>query len=244
VSSAELFRTIYVRVHGKAAGLAVEATGGIGGHYEINLPSAQRTAGVLLTFPQDVPLSEFELLFAVADPAGAVGPYVGLPTTVTPVGTGDVQVTLSWDVDSDVDVHVIGPDGEEIYYGNRESATGGKLDLDSNAACRIDGVRNENVTWPVGTAPRGQYTVRVDYWDSCGVSRTNYTVRISNGGEGQIIRGSLTGLGDQGGAGDGVTVATFERTTGPSVATAASAPAAPARARSSKTRGSGPVPAE
>jgi uncharacterized protein YfaP (DUF2135 family) len=216
IQGASPFSAIYVFVGGKTLGLSAEAAGGIGGHYEIRLASAVTSATVLLTFPQTIPLTEFEVLFAVAAPSGAVGPYVGLSTRVTAVGTGDVQVTLSWDADSDVDLHVIDPAGAEVYYAQRTSPSGGQLDLDSNAGCVIDGVRNENITWPVGRAPRGLYTVRVDYWSSCGVSGTNFTVRINNSGVAQIVTGSFTGVGDQGGLGSGRTVATFERQSGPS----------------------------
>ncbi|HXW07710.1 MAG TPA: hypothetical protein VD833_20950, partial [Vicinamibacterales bacterium] len=184
------FTTIYMFVGGRTLGLISEAPGGVEGHYEINLGAAASSATVLLTFPQEIPLESFDLQFAVANAAGAVGPYAGLSTSVTSVGTGDVQVTLSWDADSDVDLHVVAPGGEEIYYGNRESASGGQLDLDSNAACEIDGVRNENITWPVGRAPQGTYTVRVDYWDSCGVAQTNFTVRVNNGGTVQLFTGT------------------------------------------------------
>jgi hypothetical protein len=212
------FDTVYVAAGGRTLGLVGERPGGIEGFYEIRLPGPQTSAAVLLAFPQEIPLDHFELLFAVVSPSGAVGPYATLSTTVLGVGTGDVQVTLSWDVDSDVDLHVVAPGGEEIYYGGRRSSTGGELDLDSNANCNIDGVRNENITWPVGRAPQGRYIVRVNYWSSCGVSRTNYTVRINNGGVGQIVTGTLTGPGDRGGQGAGTVVATFERTTGPTAA--------------------------
>ena len=40
--------------------------------------------------------------------------------------------------------------------------------------------------------------MRVDYWASCEVSRTNYTVRINNSGATQIVTGFFTGVGDQG----------------------------------------------
>jgi hypothetical protein len=219
VQSTTPFAAVYVRIAGKILGLAAEAAGGVSGYYELPLPSPQTGTTILLTFPQEIPLTEFDLRFAAASASGAVGPYAGLTTQVTEVGTGDVQVTLSWDADSDVDLHVVGPDGEEVFYGNRESASGGELDLDSNAACTIDGVRNENITWPVGRAPAGTYTVRVDYWDSCGVERSNFTVRINNSGVARIVTGSLTGFGDQGGLGAGQTVATFERLTGPAAAT-------------------------
>lgn len=210
------FNTVYVFVGGRTLGLLGEFGGGIEGHYEIRLPSAQTGATVLLSFPQEIPLDQFDLQFAVANPSGAVGPYATLSTNVTRVGTGDIQVTLSWDANSDVDLHVVAPGGDEIYYGRRQSPTGGQLDLDSNAGCNIDSVRNENITWPVGRAPRGQYTVRVDYWSSCNVGQTSYNVLVNNGGSVQIVTGSFTGAGDRGGAGSGRTVATFERITGAS----------------------------
>jgi len=209
------FSTVYMFVGGRTLGLVGEFGGGIAGHYEIRLPSARSSTSVLLTFPQEIALDRFDLQFAVANAAGAVGPYVTLSTEVTRVGTGDVQVTLSWDKDSDVDLHVVAPGGEEVYYGRRQAPSGGQLDLDSNAGCSIDGVRNENITWPIGRAPRGTYTVRVDYWSACNVAQTNYNVLVNNGGNVQVVTGSFTGNGDRGGAGSGRTVATFERTTGP-----------------------------
>ena len=108
-----------------------------------------------------------------------------------------------------------------VYWANPRSATGGELDLDSNAACFGDGVRNENITWALGTAPQGLYTVRVDYWSSCDASQTNYTVLINNDGDVQIYSGAFTGPGDNGGAGSGVLIDTFTRTTGPLAAPAA-----------------------
>ncbi len=210
------FNAVYMFIGGRTLGVVGEFGGGIEGHYEMRLPSTQTSTTVLLTFPQEIPLDQFELLFAVANPSGAVGPYASLMTSVTAVGTGDVQVTLSWNVDSDVDLHVVAPGNDEIYYGRTSSPTGGVLDLDSNAGCSIDGVRNENITWPTGRAPRGQYIVRVDYWSSCNVSRTEFTVRVHNSGGGaQTASGSFTGGGDFGGAGSGQTMLTFDRSSGP-----------------------------
>ena len=218
INSAVPFQTVYMFAGGTSLGLNADATGGINGYYEVRLPSAQTSATALLAFAQSVPLREVELLFAVADPAGVIGPFTRLSTSVTEVGTGDVQVTLSWNTDADVDLHVIDPRGEEVYYAHPQAASGGQLDLDSNAGCELDGIRNENITWPVGRAPRGVYTVRVDYWSSCGVGQTNYTVRINNGGTVQIFTGSFSGGGDQGAQGAGRFIASFERLSGPTAA--------------------------
>ena len=49
---------------------------------------------------------------------------------------GDVQASLTWSSTADLDLHVIDPDGEEIWYGNRgPTDEGGSLDHDANAAC-------------------------------------------------------------------------------------------------------------
>jgi hypothetical protein len=122
--------------------------------------------------------------------------------------SGDLQVSVSWDAPSDVDLHVVEPSGEELYYGNQNSATGGQLDVDSNAACNIDGRQIENIRWP-GIAPAGTYIVRVDYWGSCGVARTNFLVTVRQGSSTRTFPGSFTGEGDTGGAGSGVTITTF-----------------------------------
>jgi hypothetical protein len=127
--------------------------------------------------------------------------------------TSDVQVSVSWDAPSDVDLHVVDPSGTDIYYGNQTSPTGGQLDVDSNAACSIDGKQVENIRWP-GAAPGGVYIVRVDYWDSCGVGATNYLVTVKNGGATQTFAGNFTGGGDQGSAGSGRTITTFIRSAG------------------------------
>ena len=109
---------------------------------------------------------------------------------------------------SDVDLHVVEPSGEELYYAHPVSATGGQLDVDSNAGCGIDGRQIENIRWP-GRAPGGTYTVRVDYWNSCGVGRTNYLVTVTERVTTQTIPDFFTGPGDEGGEGSGVTIGTF-----------------------------------
>ena len=185
------------------------------GYYDVPTGTATGRATLRLAFAQQIDVDSLELYVAARDPSGRVGPAAAHEYDVIEVGTGDVQVTLTWDADSDVDLHVVEPGGEEIYWGNHSSTNGGTLDLDSNAACRIDGVRNENITWPTGAAPRGTYTVRVNYWAACDVSATNYTVRINSNGSTQTFSGTLTGDGERGGLGAGMEIATFTRTSGP-----------------------------
>ena len=140
---------------------------------------------------------------------GAAGPRHTEPVALTSVGTGKVQVSVSWDQPSDVDLHLVEPGGLEIYYGYSPSPSGGTLDLDSNPACSIDNVDNENITYGMNEPPSGTYTVRVDYFDGCSVTQTNYTVTVTVRGVVQTFTGSFTGDGDLGDAGSGTTITTF-----------------------------------
>ncbi len=196
---------------------AVIAVEGSSGFYELlDLPSAS-AASLALTLTQRPPGNTFNLLVAVGTGTTSLGAYRNVPVTLTTVGTGDVQVSVTWDVDTDVDLHVLDPGNEEIFYAHRASASGGSLDLDSNAGCGIDGKKNENVTWPAGGAPAGTYKVLLDYWQACGgAAQTKYVVTINVKGQAsQTFSGTLTGPGDQGGncfpSACGVPIATFTR---------------------------------
>lgn len=191
------------------------------GFFQVPLPAATTAANLLIVFPQTLPANTFNLYFAASDPAGKVGALQERSVRALVVGTGDIQVTAAWDTESDVDLHVVDPGANEIYWADRQSPTGGQLDLDSNAACAIDSVSNENITWPVGAAPQGTYTVRLDYWSNCSAAQTNYTVLVNNGGDIHIYNGSFTGSGDAGGYGAGILITQFTRTTGPLPAPAA-----------------------
>ncbi len=95
---------------------------------------------------------------------------------------GTLVVSLAWDVNADLDLHVVEPDGVEIYSQKINSyqppapgqpadpngwMTGGILDFDSNSQCNLDGRRLENVYWTV-PPPSGHYLVRVDTYSLCG----------------------------------------------------------------------------
>ena len=185
---------------------------GSDGYWEVTVPAGTTVADVLLTLSQQLP-PELVIVFEVVDAAGNVSAPATVTTTIVKVKTGDVQVSISWDVDNDVDLHVVDPNGFEIYYGDEVSPEGGELDLDSNAGCDpIDGVNNENIVWPIGKALAGMYTVRVDNYDNCTSMAANYVVTVQKKGQTpQTFMGSFaaTDLGDGGGAGDGVLITTF-----------------------------------
>ena len=197
---------------------------GMEGYYEIDgvtLAALRRTsegtaeAGtrdgrIIVTLRQSLPTAAFTVQLAGGTSASTLGPYATMPLSVTEVGTGDVQVSVSWDQPSDVDLHVLDPSGEEIFYHNKTVASGGGLDLDSNADCVIDNKNNENITWPQAKAPRGTYTVRIDYFLNCNMPATNYVVTVNvKGHPVETVSGTLTGTGDMGEFNAGKTVKTF-----------------------------------
>ena len=183
------------------------------GYYEIDLPdtataSSYRLVGQML-FELDPQLSTFCLSITAVDKDGAAGRPVCHAVEVAPVGAGEVQVTLSWDADSDLDLHVVDPNGEEIYYLATDVESGGELDLESNPGCAIDSIRNEHVSWTRKSPPPGTYVVRLDHWSNCGVPETNYEVSVYNSGETSTFSGTFTGEGERGGRGSGEEITTF-----------------------------------
>ena len=76
--------------------------------------------------------------------------------------TGIVRVSLSWYNKDDLDLHVVEPNRNLIYYGHRRSATSGHLDVDMNVNNLVrDAV--ENITWTDRSKmPIGEYTVKVN----------------------------------------------------------------------------------
>ena len=110
------------------------------------------------------------------------------------LGTGDVQITLWWHNTADLDLHVIDPNGEEIYFEHPRSESGGQLDVDANDDCEYATESPvENIYWPTGGAPKGKYSVGVHYYSECaGEGTASFTVRILVDGSSKTYEGSVT----------------------------------------------------
>jgi hypothetical protein len=107
---------------------------------------------------------------------------------------GDVTVTLRWNTEDDLDLHVTDPDSETIFYNHPRSASGGRLDVDSNAGCSNTTTSPvENIFWPGGEAPGGQYTIKVHFFRRCGSSRpVTYEVVVNVDGRSAQFSGTVT----------------------------------------------------
>ncbi|HEY7028907.1 MAG TPA: hypothetical protein VH438_14940 [Gemmatimonadales bacterium] len=183
-------------------------------YYELTVPSGTVTP-IILRASEHLSSMNLGVSYAVGDP-NVIGKYTEQTVRIINVGNGDVQVSASWGDTTDVDLHVVDPSGEEIYFGHRNSASGGTLDLDSNAACGTDDAQfphksNENIVWPAGQAPHGLYTVRLAYWSACNVTvGTDYVVTVATkGGGAQVFTGHFSPPGTGGGAGSGNLITTF-----------------------------------
>ena len=97
--------------------------------------------------------------------------------------SGGVQVTIGWDTGADIDMYVIDPSGQELYYNeqHRKTPLGGEMDHDARGDCRREQQypRIENAFWPV-PAPKGNYEIELHYFGPCGdFSKTHVTVSVS-----------------------------------------------------------------
>ena len=179
------------------------------GYWDVVLPTSVTSANFIVTLTQQHVFATIPATLSTDGSAPSAG--ASAPITVLDVGTGEVQVSVAWNVDSDVDLHVVDPNNEEIFYGHPQAThSQGQLDLDSDAACNLDHKKNENVTWPLGHAPHGTYTVRLDHWRNCFGGPVNWIVTVRVQGQNpQTFTGTFTGAGDAGGEGSGTTVTTF-----------------------------------
>ena len=129
-----------------------------------------------------------------APPIGATaGPCACTPVPTPSVGTGQVQVTLTWFSQQavDLDLYVTDPSGATVSYERPTVASGGSLDRDNQCSNYQNG-RPENVFW--STAPTGQYVVTVKWFSGCSSSITSmpFTVRVVNKSQATTYNGTVS----------------------------------------------------
>jgi hypothetical protein len=134
-----------------------------------------------------------EITYAVPPASAEALPCECTPLPTTSVGTGEVQVTLTWHSAAacDLDLHVTEPSGETCSYSNSRTATGGQLDRDNYCSSYIDG-RPENIFW--FSAPAGTYKVKVNLFSDCGnsISSMGFDVRVVSGGSARTYSGTVS----------------------------------------------------
>lgn len=102
--------------------------------------------------------------------------------------TGAVQVSLIWGDVNDIDLHVVPPSKERIFYSHKRSRCRGYLDVDMNVRPPFSKEPVENIFWPKNNAPRGDYQIFVDYYSrNGGPKTTKVQVMLTINGEAFII---------------------------------------------------------
>lgn len=141
-------------------------------------------------------MPDFPAPAANLEPAGAGGGngFSDLEERLRRAGaqTGDVQISLAWNNVNDLDLHVVTPDGEKIFFNSRESSCGGELDVDMNASGPDSNTPVENVFWPVGGSPPGRFQVLVHHYaNHGGRDPTRYQVTIKVKGDTKKYTGTV-----------------------------------------------------
>lgn len=180
----------------RGATSALLALDGDGGYWVVEASVPDITAPddptfhATLDLSPRIPLGPRVLVVRGADIEGHVGPAHDEPLVLfnLPPPTGALVITLAWDTEADLDLHVVTPAGVEIWAhhafessappGQPPGPTVGHLDFDSNAGCVIDGRRQESVLWQEAP-PAGHYRVRVDTASLCAARLANWTLSAS-----------------------------------------------------------------
>jgi uncharacterized protein YfaP (DUF2135 family) len=180
-----------------------------------------------VSFSPLLPLGSFSVTARAANLAGQFGP----PSVIDFMSTSEMPgatllVSLRWDSEADLDLHLVTPDGTEIWSNKINSYSppttgggdpnaykvGGILDFDSNADCNIDGRRLEDIYWTTAP-PSGHYIARVDTYSLCSTIQADWQLAVTFNGK---PLGRVAGVGRDSdaalphGAMAGVTALTFD----------------------------------
>ncbi|HEX3596386.1 MAG TPA: hypothetical protein VHU80_14855 [Polyangiaceae bacterium] len=99
----------------------------------------------------------------------------------------EAVISLSWDVNADLDLQVIGPDGrllepkhsttQKLMDGGAPVMAPASFDHDSNANCAGDAFRMENLVWQT-ERPVGRYRIYANLFDACKQPAVNFDVSV------------------------------------------------------------------
>ncbi|MBA3272729.1 MAG: hypothetical protein H0T11_02510 [Chthoniobacterales bacterium] len=111
-------------------------------------------------------------------------------------GTGVIRGQLVWNTSADLDLHLVLPDHQEVYFGNKtvtfnNGQANAELDAD-NLGNHIDVPPNGRVENIVvrGVPVNGDYTFFVNSFSTSNGS-DSFTLRVSSNGTVQVITGTI-----------------------------------------------------
>lgn len=165
--------------------------GGVSGFYEIILDQPETALNLFVSLAPDAAAGMVDCIYqGRRSGESTYGEPITIPIEILNVGSGELQINLTWNTDADLDLHLFEPDGNRIFYGASTSPTGGELDLDANVGCGSVGV--ENIFYNQ-VPPVGNYRVAVDNFQDCAQSSSDYVITVTLPGQAPtIINGSIT----------------------------------------------------
>lgn len=197
----------------------------------------QRDWSARLSFAPSLPTGTRDLEVIAIDGTGRFGQPSTLRLRVEPhevdLTDTNLVISLSWDTEADLDLHVVLPgEPQDIVWAQHPTSyqlpqpgeptdpaaidAAGRLDVDSNAQCAIDGRREENVVWRGAAAvpPHGSFAVLVDTFSLCAAPTAHWTVDVYRDGDPTSIQhasGTVVDADTRGDhvAGSGVRALTF-----------------------------------
>lgn len=186
LNAGDLLSTLYAKVSGVDGVFQLDLSSVSAARYlatneqnNINTKSdAQFAVDLELGFQPTTSAGRVPIEVVVVDKSGRVSmPDVG-EINIERASTGDLQFALSWNELADLDLHVIEPNGTEIYFANPSSSSGGSLDLDD-----FDGGADsiENIFWSQ-SPPAGSYDIEVNHFSG---EPANFVATVSR--DGQIV---------------------------------------------------------
>jgi hypothetical protein len=102
--------------------------------------------------------------------------------------TSGIQVSLSWETTSDLNLQIRDPVGRTLYFDSRTTNNGGEFGFDVNGLCEVlveDGeTATETATWTSGAVATGSYEILVFYRQDCqNVGAVPFTVNVTVDGQ-------------------------------------------------------------
>jgi hypothetical protein len=100
------------------------------------------------------------------------------------MGTGCVEVTLHLPGGENFTLQVVEPDGgPTIWSGTRTSPSGGQWEAVSERGPERGVAETQNIHWPTGSAPSGEYGVVILAGQGCGQPEAEVRLDVRVGGE-------------------------------------------------------------
>lgn len=154
----------------------------------VRLPAAGTYTVFASRYGKDVGGTEGTYALLVAEEAPERALNLNLPT-------GDIEVTLTWNTNADLQLLVRDPFGDAVYDDAESVRSGGLLTATGNRNCAttLTPPPVYHIYWPSGTLDIGSYEIEVWYQSECGDTRpVSFELFVVVGGE--LIISEITNI--------------------------------------------------